>query len=596
MKPPPTDHTQSLKLETRNSYGAALDGHQAEFRVWAPEQRQLTLRLLRNSNASSALTERDIPMQRDGEDFVAAATALPGDRYYYVLDDGLAVPDPVSRALPEGVQGPTEIIDPAAFRWSDSDWRGLELREYILYELHIGTFTPEGTFDGAIGKLDYLKQLGITAIELMPVAACPGRRNWGYDGVSPYAVQANYGGPEGLKRLVDAAHRAGLAVMLDVVYNHLGPEGNYLPKFGPYFTSSHKTPWGDAVNYDSTGCEQVRRYVIENALYWIREYHLDGLRLDAVQTIQDDSPYHIVAEIRDNVQALAGELGRQVCIIAETDENDPRYVRPRQDGGYGLDAIWSDDFHHAIHAVFTDERQRYYQDFGDPEQIARALRDGYVFQGEHCNFWNAPRGSSPAGVPAPANVICLQNHDQVGNRAKGERLTTLVPRGVGKLAAAFLLLAPHTPLLFMGQEYDEATPFQFFADFQDPALKKAVSEGRRREFKDFDFHEVPDPGDASTFERSKLTWADGAPNREMLEWYRRLLQLRRQYVTSSERTADAGYSDGVLTMRLPAQNPTLIVTAALRQDASLPPVPSGWQEALQSDEDGYSVRCLVRRL
>jgi maltooligosyltrehalose trehalohydrolase len=576
------------------SYGATLNGNECEFRVWAPAQRTLTLRLLRNSIGSSASSEREIPMQRDGEDFVAAASASAGDRYCYVLDDGLAVPDPVSRALPEVVHGPTEIIDPSAFRWTDPGWRGLELRDYILYELHIGTFTPEGTFDRAIGKLDYLKQLGITVIAIMPVAACPGRRDWGYDGVSPYAVQANYGGPEGLKRLVDAAHRAGLAVMLDVVYNHLGPEGSYLPRFGPYFTAHHSTPWGDAVNYDSDGCEHVRRYVVENALYWIREYHLDGMRLDAVQTIKDDSPYHIVAEIRDNVRALACELGRQVCLTAETDENAPRYVRPRRAGGCGLDAVWSDDFHHAVHAFFTGERQGYYQDFGDPEQIARALRDGYVFQGEHFNFWNAPRGSSAAGVPLPANVICLQNHDQVGNRAKGERLAKLVPRGVRKLAAAFLLLAPHTPLIFMGQEYDEATPFQFFADFQDSALKKAVSEGRRREFKDFDFHEVPDPGDPRTFERSKLTWADGAQNREMLEWYRRLLQLRHQYVTSSERTADTSYSEGVLTIRIPAQNPMLIVAAAIRQDASLPPIPSGWQQALESDDDGYSVRCMVR--
>ena len=578
--------------------------------MWAPAQRKLTLRLLRNSIGRSASSECDIPMQRQGEDFVAKIPASPGDRYCYVLDDGLAVPDPVSRALPEGVHGPTEIVDPAAFQWSDSEpptsagvavggvldstWRGLDLRDYILYEVHIGTFTPKGTFDAAIGKLAYLKQLGITVIEIMPVTACPGRRDWGYDGVSPYAVQASYGGPEGLKRLVNAAHRAGLAVMLDVVYNHFGPEGNYLPRFGPYFTARHKTPWGDAINYDSAGCEQVRRYVIENALYWIREYHLDGLRMDAVQTILDDSPHHIVAEIQDNVQPLARDLGRKVCVIAETDENDPRYVRPRRERGYGLDAIWSDDFHHAVHAFFTGERQGYYQDFGDPGQIAGALRDGYVFQGEHFNFWKAPRGASAEGVPLPANVICLQNHDQVGNRAKGERLTTLVPRGVRKLAAAFLLLAPHTPLIFMGQEYDETAPFQYFADFQDPALKKAVSQGRRHEFKDFGFREVPDPEDPQTFERSKLTWPDGAHNREMLEWYRRLLQLRRQYVTGSERTADAGYSNGVLTMRIPAQNPMLIVTAALQPDASLPPVPGGWQEALRFDEDGYSVQCVVR--
>jgi maltooligosyltrehalose trehalohydrolase len=572
------------------SYGATLNGGRVDFRVWAPLQRQITLRVLRPSEAA-----QDVAMHREGEEFVASFTAEAGDRYCYVLDKGLTVPDPVSRLLPEGVHGPTEIVNPSSFAWSDGDWRGLGLREYVIYELHTGTFTSEGSFGGVVHKLEYLKNLGITAIEIMPVAAFPGRRDWGYDGASLYAVQASYGGPEGLKRLVDAAHRVGLAVILDVVYNHLGPEGNYLSKFGPYFTPRHKTPWGDAVNYDDEGCEQVRRYVVENALYWIREYHLDGLRLDAVQTIKDDSPRHIVAEIQDAVQGLARALGRSVCVIAETDENDARYVKPPRDGGYGLDAVWSDDFHHAIHAFFTGERQGYYQDFGDPRQIARALSEGYVFQGEHFRFWNAPRGNTAKGVPLPANVICIQNHDQVGNRAKGERLTALVPRGVRKLAAAFLLLAPHTPLLFMGQEYDESAPFQFFADFQDAGLKKSVSEGRRREFKDFDFNEVPDPEDPATFERSKLTWADQAQNRDMLEWYRRLLQLRKQYVTEGERSADAAYSNGVLRMQVPAHDPKIAVVANLERRASLPAIADGWKEELLSAGDGYEVSVRSRR-
>ena len=455
-------------------------------------------------------------MQRDGEDFVVTAQASAGDRYAYIVDGSQPLPDPVSRHLPEGVHGPTETVDASAFSWSDSTWHGLELAEYVIYELHIGTFTQQGNFDSATQKLDYLKQLGITVVEVMPVAATPGKRNWGYDGVSPYAVQTNYGGPEAFRRFVDAAHNHGIAVILDVVYNHLGPEGNYLPMFAPYFTARHHTPWGKAINYDDDGCHGVRRFVVDNALYWIREYHLDGLRLDAVQTIKDDSPKHILAEIQRETQALASELKRSVCVIAETDENDSRYITAASTGGYGLDGVWSDDFHHAVHAYFTGERQGYYQDFGDPEQIARALRDGYVFQGELFRFWNKPRGTSPENVPLPANVICNQNHDQVGNRAKGERLSALIPRGARKLAAALLLLAPHTPLLFMGQEYGETAPFQFFADFEDPALKKAVSEGRRSEFKDFDFNEVPDPEDPRTFARSKLTWADDPENRDML--------------------------------------------------------------------------------
>ena len=570
-------------------YGATLRGKDVDFRVWAPTPNQITLRLTR-----ADAEPQDIPMRRDGEDFIATAAAAAGDRYAYVLDGGPPIPDPVSRFLPEGVHGPSEILDPSAFQWTDVGWRGLALRDYVIYELHVGTFTPEGTFDGAIAKLEYLKRLGVTVVEVMPVSAFPGKRDWGYDGVSPYAVQASYGGPEALKRFTDAAHHLGLAVMLDVVYNHLGPEGNYLRNFGPYFTAHHKTPWGDAVNYDAAGCEHVRRYVVENALYWIREFHLDGMRLDAVQTIKDDSPKHILAEIQERVQSLARELNRTVTVIAETDENDSRYTRAPRDGGYGLDAAWSDDFHHAVHAYFTGERQGYYQGFGEPEQIARALRDGYVFQGQHYPFWNGPRGTSAQDVPLPANVICLQNHDQVGNRAKGERLTALIPPGARKLAATLLLLAPHTPLLFMGQEYDEQAPFQFFADFEDPALRRAVSQGRRSEFKDFDFREVPDPEDPETFQRSKLTWATAPENLEMLQWYRQLLQLRQQHVTAGERTADAQYGDGVLTMKVPATNPQIMVQAAIEKGRSLPEAENGWRDASVSNEDGYAVRVRVR--
>jgi maltooligosyltrehalose trehalohydrolase len=572
------------------SYGATLRGKEAEFRVWAPIPKAMTLRLTRK-----AAETQNIPMRRDGEDFVAMAAAAAGDRYAYVLDGGPPIPDPVSRFLPEGVHGPSEILDPATFRWRDAGWRGLALRDYVIYELHVGTFTPEGTFDSAIAKLEYLRQLGITVVEVMPVSAFPGVRDWGYDGVAPYAVQASYGGPEAFKRFIDAAHGIGLAVVLDVVYNHLGPEGNYLRNLGPYFTAHHKTPWGEAVNYDAAGCEHVRRYVVENALYWIREYHLDGLRLDAVQTIKDDSPKHILAEIQERVQALAGELGRTVNVIAETDENDARYTRAAQDDGFGLDGVWSDDFHHAVHAYFTGERQGYYQGFGGPEQIARALREGYVFQGQHYSFWNAPRGTSAKDMPLPGNVISLQNHDQVGNRAQGERLSVMVPRGTRKLAAALLLLAPHTPLLFMGEEYDEKAPFQFFADFEDAELRKAVSQGRRSEFKDFDFREVPDPEDPETFLRSKLTWATAPENHEMVEWYRQLLHVRKQHITAGERTADAHYANGVLTMQVPAANPKIMVQAALERGTRLPEIrDDGWREELVSEENNYAVRVSAR--
>ncbi|MGE0407387.1 MAG: alpha-amylase family glycosyl hydrolase, partial [Candidatus Korobacteraceae bacterium] len=330
------------------TYGASVRARQTEFRLWAPQARSVSLRLPNKG---------DYPMQRQGEDFVLTLPCAAGSRYAYSLDGGDPRPDPVSRLLPEGVHGPTEVVDPALFRWTDADWRGLDLRNYIIYELHIGTFTPEGTFDAAIEKIPYLRDLGITVIEIMPVAATPGIRNWGYDGVSLYAVQANYGGPEGLRRLVDAAHSAGMAVIQDVVYNHLGPEGNYLREFGPYFTDKHHTPWGDAINYDQPGAHGVRRYVIENALYWLREYHMDGLRLDAIQTIRDDSERHIVADISQAAHELGHELNRTICVIAETDENQVIHLRPVAEGGIGVDAVWSDDFHHSLQAYLTGERQ-----------------------------------------------------------------------------------------------------------------------------------------------------------------------------------------------------------------------------------------------
>ena len=578
------------------AYGANVNGGTAEFRVWAPSAQRVILRLLGRG---------DSPMRGESNgDFTVSTPARAGDRYFYIVDGNKPVPDPVSRLLPEGVHGPTEIVDPSSYRWSDDGWRGIELADYILYELHVGTFTPHGTFDGAIERLDYLKQLGITVIEIMPVAAFPGTRNWGYDGVSPYSVQASYGGPDGLKRLVDAAHRAGLGVMLDAVYNHLGNEGNYLRLFGPYFTDRHKTPWGEAVNFDQPGSEGVRRYVVQNALYWIREYHLDGLRLDAVQTIKDDSRPHILAEIQENVQRLAHELGRRVCVIAETDENEPRLVRAPSDGGYGLDAAWSDDFHHSLHTVLTKEDRGYYQDFGRKEQIVRALNEGFAFQGELFKFWDAPRGAPPEGVPLPAHVICIQNHDQVGNRAKGERLDALVPRGASKLAAALLLLAPQTPLLFMGQEYGETAPFQFFCDYSDPELQKAVREGRRREFKDFKWEEVPDPQDPQTFERSILQLPVGkslprAKSRgqspEMLEWYEQLIRIRRRQVTAGPRTCRAELVDGAIVMRVPAENSRVLLIAEFPSSQRLAEPEQPWHQVLSSDQDGYRARVYLAR-
>jgi maltooligosyltrehalose trehalohydrolase len=573
-----------------------------EFRVWAPVAEKVTLRLLRGAKTGYrdflmrrlGSSDYGIPEMgdvRDADTFVLEVDARPGDRYFYIVDDGTPVPDPVSRLLPHGVHGPTEIIDSTQFHWTDRDWRGIDYREYVLYELHVGTFTEEGTLDSAITKLPYLKELGITAVELLPVHAFPGKRNWGYDGVGLYAVQASYGGPAALRRFVDAAHHHGLAVIQDVVYNHLGNEGNYLRQFGPYFTAKHQTPWGEAINYDDEGSHAVRRFVIGNALYWINEYHLDGLRLDAVQTIKDDSRKHIVAELTERVHALGRELGRVTTVMVETDENDARYILE-----YGCDGVWSDDFHHAVHTLLTNENKGYYRDFvGRPDLLVRALNEGFAFQGEVFRFWNDVRGTSAEGVPLPANIICVQNHDQVGNRARGERLTELGPRGGRKWAAALLLLAPHTPLLFMGQEFDESAPFQFFTDYDDPDLQKAISEGRRNEFADFNWSDVPDPQSPETFDRSHLDWEWSDSQKEMLQWHRELLRLRRLHVTHGPRSCRAELvADQCLRLQVPAESPDVVVNACWGGAKEEHARDAGWHTALFLEEDGFTVRIYVR--
>lgn len=583
-------------------YGATYHDGQTEFRLWAPKAKHVVLRLMRGGRnepwdfemrrlGSSDFGMTDFDEEPDADTYTLQIDARPGDRYQYILDGGKPLPDPVSRFLPNGIHNATEIVDPTSFRWTDQNWRGLEFAKYVIYELHVGTFTPEGTLDAAIAKLSYLKDLGVTAVELMPMNAFPGNHNWGYDGVGTYAVQASYGGPEALRRFVNAAHEHGLAVIQDVVYNHLGNEGNYLREFGPYFTAKHQTPWGEGINYDDEHCAAVRRFFVSNALYWIAEYHIDGLRLDAVQTIKDDSEKHIVAEIAERVHALGRELGRTVVVTAETDENDARYLTE-----YGVDAVWSDDFHHVIHATLTGESKGYYQDFANrPDLLVRVLNEGFGFQGEMFNFWEDVRGTSAEGVLLPANIICIQNHDQVGNRAGGERLTSLVSPGARKWAAAILLLAPETPLLFMGQEFDESAPFQFFTDYSDPILQKAVSEGRRKEFQDFDWDEVPDPQDRKTFARSHLNWDWTEEQERVLHWYKDLLLLRRDLVLPGQRTCRAEWtSDGVLRVQVPAENPSLFVLASLPGKRADRQVETGWHPVLRSNEDGYEVQIFRR--
>jgi maltooligosyltrehalose trehalohydrolase len=469
----------------------------------------------------------------DGEDGAFAVTVESvGADAEYVFTDGAdrVFPDPVSRSQPRGVHGPSRVTDTEKHEWADIWWRGVSMEELVIYELHVGTFTPEGTFDAIIPRLPELKALGVTAIELMPIAQFSGARNWGYDGVDLYAPHAGYGGPGGLTTLVAAAHEAGLGVILDVVYNHVGPEGNHLDAFGPYFTEKYHTPWGRAFNYDGANSDEVRRFIIDNALYWITEYHVDGLRLDAVHGIFDVGARPVLQELTSAVHDQAAYLDRTVVVIAESDLNDARLLRSVTEYGFGLDGQWSDDFHHAVHAALTGERNGYYADFGSVSAIAESLREPFVFEGQYSAFRHRRHGSSSVGIPRCRFVVALQNHDQIGNRAVGDRLAAILPPDKRRLAAALLLLSPYVPMLFMGEEYGETAPFQYFIDHGDPSLVASVRTGRLGEFAAFEWKDaVPDAADPATFDRSKLDWSlatlPGHP--QTFAMYRDLLSLRR---------------------------------------------------------------------
>ena len=496
-----------------------------EFLVWAPNSNTLSVHVKGGRG-------ENFPMEPLADGYHRAALNLnPGSEYLYRLEDGRELPDPASRFQPEGVHGPSQLVDLNAFRWTDHDWKGIPLEGSIFYEVHVGTYTPEGSFDAVIQYLPELANLGVTTIELMPIAQFPGARNWGYDGVYPFAVQNTYGGPEALQRLVNAAHEHGLAVALDVVYNHLGPEGNYLSAYGPYFTNRYRTPWGEAINFDGAGSNEVRRFFIENALYWLENYHVDALRLDAVHGIFDLGALHFLAELKLAVTQLSKKLGKQMHLIAESDLNDSRLLHDPNVGGYGLDAQWSDDFHHSLHALLTKEKLGYYEDFQGVEPLAMTLRQGWYYDGKYSRFRQRRHGNSPHGISASHFVVCNQNHDQVGNRAAGERLNSLVSFEVMKVAAGLTLLSPFVPLLFMGEEYGEIAPFQYFTSHGDPALVEAVRRGRREEFAAFGWkNSVPDPQSDETFSRSRLNHSLKAkkPHLTIWEFYRQLIRIRRE--------------------------------------------------------------------
>ena len=517
-------------------HGPSLVGQGTyRFRLWAPQASKVDLGIVRPFSATVAM--RSCPRGYWEADL---ANTAPDTAYFFQVDGGAPRPDPASRFQPDGVHGPSAITR-REFDWQDEVWRGVSRDDLVLYELHVGTFSREGSFEGVIPHLAYLRELGVTCIELMPVAQFPGSRNWGYDGVHPFAVQNTYGGPEGLKRLVDSCHRHGMGVALDVVYNHLGPEGNYLSEFGPYFTRRYNTPWGAAINFDGPHSDEVRRFFIDNAVYWVREFHMDALRLDAVHGIFDQTAYPFLEELGDAVHAEAERLNRSVLVIAESDLSDPRLVRSRELGGMGLDAEWADGFHHSLRVLLTGDQSGYYQDYGKVGDLAKAMAQGYVFTGQYSSLRKRRYGSPVQDIPDSRFVVFSQNHDQVGNRMLGERLSGLVPYEAQKVAAAAVTLSPHTPLLFMGEEYGEEAPFLYFVSHTDPGLADAVRRGRKAEFADFAWQgEPPDPQDQATFERSKLNFdlRERDSHRRLHDYYAELLRLRREIPALTSRRKD----------------------------------------------------------
>ncbi len=497
------------------------------FLVYAPETKIVEVRLL-------SPRERIVPLIRDdlGYHRIVAEGVPPGSLYLYRLDGGKERPDPASRFQPRGVHGPSRVVDRNAFPWRNGEWKGISLDSYVLYELHVGTFTEEGTFDAVIPRLDDLRDLGVTALELMPVAQFPGSRNWGYDGVFPFAVQDSYGGPDGLKRLVDACHRKGMAVVLDVVYNHLGPEGNYLGDFGPYFTDRYRTPWGAAINFDGPHSDEVRRFFLENALCWFAEYRMDALRLDAIHGIMDFSAYPFLEQLGDTVRAFAERSERKIYLIPESDLNDSRVITPKEHGGYGLSAQWNDDFHHALHTLLTGEREGYYRDFGSMGDLAEAYSEGFVYSGRYSSYRSRRHGNSSRHIAASQLVVFSQNHDQVGNRMRADRLSSLVSFEALKLAAGAVLLSPYIPLLFMGEEYGETAPFLYFISHSDGDLIEAVRKGRTGEFAAFRWEgEIPDPQDETTFRRSRIDirLRETGRHSTLFSFHRELLMLRKDH-------------------------------------------------------------------
>lgn len=552
-----------------------------QLRVWAPKAKRV----------DAAIQGRRLPMRsiQGGWWLIESNLAEPGSDYAFILDDGDPRPDPRSEWQPHGVHGPSRIVDHSRFRWNDDDRKPPPLSTGVIYELHLGTFSPEGTPWGAAQRLRHLVDLGVTHVELMPVNSFSGSRGWGYDGVGLFAPHEAYGGPDGIKLFVDACHAHGLAVILDVVYNHLGPEGNYLEEFGPYLTDRYTTLWGKAMNFDGAESHEVRRFVCDNALMWLRDYHMDGLRIDAVHAIFDESQMHILEQLAVEVEELRGELGRNLVLIAESDLNDPRIVTPREQGGYGIDAQWSDDFHHAMHAYLTGERSGYYADFGSLADIAKALQKGFVYDGQHSEYRGKNHGQPAGHLSGHRFLGYAQTHDQVGNRALGDRLSQILSTKMLKVISALVFTSPFIPMLFQGEEWGASTPFQYFTDHQDPALGRAVLEGRRKEFSAFgwDPEAIPDPQSEETFRRSKLNWdePDREPHRSLLKWHKLLIRLRGNLPALTRGRLDhvrVDFEEGARWMKMERGSVTVVCNFGdLQREV---PLDGGGRLLLSSDE------------
>jgi maltooligosyltrehalose trehalohydrolase len=572
--------------------GAAHIGNGiCEFAVWAPFKKNVELKIV-------SPRESIIPLQKDVSGYwKTTVNDFPPDiLYYYRLDEEKERPDPASHFQPQGVHRHSQVIDHTSFQWEDEKWRGIELSKMIIYELHVGAFTPEGTFEAIIPRLSEIKAVGINAIELMPVAQCPGERNWGYDGVYPFAVQNNFGGPDGLKKLVNACHQLGIAVILDVVYNHLGPEGNYLWDYGPYFTDKYKTPWGNALNFDDAHSDPVRNFFIENALHWFENYHIDALRLDAVHAIFDRSAKPFLQELAETVEEFSNRQRRKFYLTAESNLNDAKIIKPRELGGYGIDAQWCDDFHHSLRTLITGEREGYYVDFGKTEHFVKAFQEGFVYSGQYSQYRKRRHGNSSKDRPARQFVVFSQNHDQIGNRMLGERLSTLVSFEALKLAAGAVLLSPYIPLLFMGEEYGEEAQFLYFVHHSDEGLIDAVRKGRREEFKSFAWkEEPPDPQSVETFLRSKINWEkrNDGNQKVLLDFYRHLINLRREIPALADLDKEKLKAHGleenkiVFVQRRKGQNHVLLIfnfsNSEVKVAASIDE--GSWKKILESSDE-----------